>query len=615
MAQFDLKDYALVGPGGRLQVPQDDEITRKLLMLIEGECEGDGPLQAAKKFSYCKQRYFQLRDAFQQRGAIALQSQKRGPKTNYRRTPEVVRQVIRHRFLDPDASPEVIAQKLCQTGNAISIRSVERVIADYGLQKKLHRCRPRLHAEQLEAQITQKVARAVDSDPPSIERGVRQRLADKINDNMAGLWLLVPEHLRLGTWDLLCGWTGQESARAEPRLALQLVHEAALCSNGVRQRRAFSLRGFEVLNGLPFLASDKAIHELLGTHTMEEAQRLQVALGKIRRASGHYSGKLLLIDPHRPQSYSRRHVRRHRRDRASKPIKTAQIFFCLDGDSVQPLCFTQSSSARTVSEATPELLAMASEILDPPPKEILVAADTEHFTADLVDYVDQETPFDILVPIPNQRSVQKRLRAIAPESFTPHWAGYATTVLPYTPHHSRGGPYFELAQRQGERPDQWHFNSFFSTTQRDHVNALTRDYPKRWHAEEFFNFNQALGWHPTPVKTLMSCGLNGRVFCFRFDAFDREELRGSRRRVWLAAGPLTAFFGGGSVALLSERPRQSFRQWRGSMLSDEPLKLPPDFPYGLPRADFGLGGRGERLGRHRQQQLGGQQGTLCLPVN
>ena len=67
---------------------QDDEITRKLLMLNEGECEGDGPLQAAKKFSYCKQRYFQLRDAFQQRGAIALQSQKRGPKTNYRRTPK-----------------------------------------------------------------------------------------------------------------------------------------------------------------------------------------------------------------------------------------------------------------------------------------------------------------------------------------------------------------------------------------------------------------------------------------------------------------------------------------------------------------------------------------------
>ena len=63
-------------------------------------------------------------------------SQKRGPKTNYRRTGELVRQVIRHRFLDPDASPDVIAQKLKQTGFVISTRSVERVIKEFGLQKK-----------------------------------------------------------------------------------------------------------------------------------------------------------------------------------------------------------------------------------------------------------------------------------------------------------------------------------------------------------------------------------------------------------------------------------------------------------------------------------------------
>jgi hypothetical protein len=136
MAQFDLRKQALVGPSGRLEIPADDEITRKLLMLIEGECEGAGPLQAAEKFGYSKQRYFQLRTAFGQRGALALHSQKRGPKTHYRRTPELVRQVIRHRFLDPDASPEVIAQKLVQCGWTISIRSVERVLADYGLQKK-----------------------------------------------------------------------------------------------------------------------------------------------------------------------------------------------------------------------------------------------------------------------------------------------------------------------------------------------------------------------------------------------------------------------------------------------------------------------------------------------
>ncbi len=346
----------------------------------------------------------------------------------------------------------------------------------------------------MQAQITSNIARRVDGDPASIERGVRQLLADKINDTMVGLWLLVPEHLRLGTWDLLRGWTGQPTARVEPRLALQLVHEAALCTTGVRERRYLTPKGFEVLNGLPFLATDQAVHELLNSHTVAEAQQLQVMLGKIRRVSGHFSGKLLAIDPHRPLSYSRRHVRRHRKDNASKPIKTAQIFFCVDADTHQPVCFTAASSARTVSQATPELLDMAVEILEPRGAETLVLADTEHFTAELADYVHLRTPFDLLAPIPSQRFVQQRLRSIPPEAFTPQWAGYATTVLPYTPQNSQAGPYFELAQRTGERPEDWHFNSFFSTTDRNAVDSLTRDYPKRWHAEEFFNFHQALGW-------------------------------------------------------------------------------------------------------------------------
>ncbi len=136
MAQFNLKNRVLVGASGRLPVRADDEITRKLAMLIEGECEGLGPAKAARKFGFSKQRYFQLRAVFAELGAAALQSQKRGPKTHYRRTAEVVRQVIRHRFLDPQASAEVIAQKLTQSGWVISIRSVQRVIEEFGLQKK-----------------------------------------------------------------------------------------------------------------------------------------------------------------------------------------------------------------------------------------------------------------------------------------------------------------------------------------------------------------------------------------------------------------------------------------------------------------------------------------------
>jgi hypothetical protein len=126
----------LTGPAGSLAIPPDDEITLKLSMLFEGQCEGLGATRAAAKFGYSKARYFQLLRLFEDRGALALQSLPTGPKSDYRRTDEIVRQVIRHRFLDPEASPEVISQKLRQTQHPLSIRSVQRVIADYGLQKK-----------------------------------------------------------------------------------------------------------------------------------------------------------------------------------------------------------------------------------------------------------------------------------------------------------------------------------------------------------------------------------------------------------------------------------------------------------------------------------------------
>lgn len=130
------KGFVLEGPAGTLAVPGGDEVTQKLFMLYEGVCTDLGPTAAARKHGYTKQRFYQLLEQFEQGGAVALRNRKRGPKGNYRRTDEAVRQIIRHRFLDPDSSPEVIAQKMTQTGHPISIRSVQRVIEEYGLQKK-----------------------------------------------------------------------------------------------------------------------------------------------------------------------------------------------------------------------------------------------------------------------------------------------------------------------------------------------------------------------------------------------------------------------------------------------------------------------------------------------
>ena len=141
--RFELPDRRIVGPAGELMIPADDEITPRLVMLLEGECEGLGAAEAARKHGLTRQRYYQVLHLFQKQGARGLQPQKRGPKTNYVRTDEVERQVIRHRFLDPEASVDLIAQKLRQAGFFISTRSVARVIEKYGLQKKTLSLPPR----------------------------------------------------------------------------------------------------------------------------------------------------------------------------------------------------------------------------------------------------------------------------------------------------------------------------------------------------------------------------------------------------------------------------------------------------------------------------------------
>lgn len=136
MAETGKEVLHIEGPAGTLPVKSGDKVTRQLAMIIEGKCLGLGPTKAAKKYGYSKQRFFQVLKAFIKNGSQALIPKKTGPKTNYVRTENVVSQIIRHRFLDPEANSEVIAQKMRQTGIKVSQRTVERTITEYGLQKK-----------------------------------------------------------------------------------------------------------------------------------------------------------------------------------------------------------------------------------------------------------------------------------------------------------------------------------------------------------------------------------------------------------------------------------------------------------------------------------------------
>jgi hypothetical protein len=368
-------------------------------------------------------------------------------------------------------------------------------------KKKLYQFRPAPFQREVQVHRTRERERADPADPESLQRSVRQLLADKISGTLVGLWLLIPEHLRLGTWDLLRGWTNQPAENVEPRLALQLVHESALCVTGIRYTRTLSQKGFEVANGLPFVASDQAIHELLDAHTVAQSEQLQRALGLIRRARGHFIGRVVAIDPHRIRSYSKRQMRRHRcgNSSAQKPQKCAQSFFALDADTHQPICLVNHSASRTASEAAAELLPLARTILPHIPEHTkaprpLVVADGEHFTLAMIDDIVRQAGFDLLVPMPNQACYRRQWKQTPANAFVRRWAGLAIAKTRLE-RDADLPPIFQLVQRCGENPGNYHYKGFWCTADRDEVQDLIVEFPKRWHIEEFFHDHQALGWN------------------------------------------------------------------------------------------------------------------------
>ena len=119
----------------KFEIKENDKLARKLAMLIEGET-AIGAKAASKKYGYSLIRYYQLSQAYKKYGAEALIDKKRGSNKQPVRTEEVTKEIIRQRYLDPFQKAEVISQKLKQKGMDISIRSVQRTITEYGLQKK-----------------------------------------------------------------------------------------------------------------------------------------------------------------------------------------------------------------------------------------------------------------------------------------------------------------------------------------------------------------------------------------------------------------------------------------------------------------------------------------------
>ena len=298
---------------------------------------------------------------------------------------------------------------------------------------------------------------------------------------------MVAEHLQLGSWDLIKGYTGCIDTDIKPRIAMQITNEAAICKNRVRRKNYISHQGFELLNGLSFLASDEEVHKFLDNHTVYDAQSLQESLSIIRSNNGHYKGEIIAIDPHRIISTSKRVMPKKKKQPKEPPRKMLQTFFALDTETGQPIGCGIGTPGVNTTKATIDLLNMVNMINN---KKALILADKEHFTQNLTSDIKHKDQFELLVPVLSNTRMQKIERSLTYKS---QWAGYA---IDETTFKFRGSKeeYRLIVQREGEIESQYKYKSFLTISDKPAVTLLSETYDKRWSIEDFYNFDGAMGF-------------------------------------------------------------------------------------------------------------------------
>jgi hypothetical protein len=292
--------------------------------------------------------------------------------------------------------------------------------------------------------------------------------------------------LRLGSWDLIKGYTGCSDIDIEPRIAMQIVNEASLCKNRVRKKNYITHQGFELLNGLGFLATDEHVHHFLDNHTVCQAQSLQETLSVIRLNNDHYQGDIIAIDPHRIISTTQRIMPKKKKQPGNPAKKMLQTFFALSTQTGQPIGCGIGSPGANTTKATLDLLNMVQRVN----KKALILADKEHFTEKLVREINQDYQFEYLVPALSTVRIKKIERSL---SYKMQWAGYAVAETMFN---FRGckEKYRLIVQREGESEPRYRYKSFLSLSDKPATTLLSEMYSERWSIEEFFNFEGAMGF-------------------------------------------------------------------------------------------------------------------------
>ncbi len=123
------------GPGGSLPLRPDDEPVTDLLMLIQGETSGRPLEEVLAEFGRSRSTYYEKLRRFRDQGLEGLIARPPGPRSAWRRPMEVVRFIVTARLRDPERSAPAIAEDLHRLGHAVSVRSVERTLTQFGLTR------------------------------------------------------------------------------------------------------------------------------------------------------------------------------------------------------------------------------------------------------------------------------------------------------------------------------------------------------------------------------------------------------------------------------------------------------------------------------------------------
>jgi hypothetical protein len=110
-----------------------------LVMLIEGETSGRDLDDVLRQYARSRSTYYEKLRRFRESGLEGLLARPPGPRSAWRRPLEVVRFVVTTKLRHPDRGAAAIVQDLARLGHAVSVRTVERTLTEFGLTRPSQR--------------------------------------------------------------------------------------------------------------------------------------------------------------------------------------------------------------------------------------------------------------------------------------------------------------------------------------------------------------------------------------------------------------------------------------------------------------------------------------------